>query len=135
MHNDYLRATVVTHVLLGFLYLTMYFGLGFVFDDHVAALLAATATWSVPVFLSAQTSYPIRLPYRRGFLTGSSFGAVMMAFQVGYLIVGARSHVFVPIAVMVLMLPVFAINGLLERILFTAEERLEINSLRIYRVP
>ena len=137
MQNEYTGTLVVTYVLLGFFYFTMYLGLGFVFDDHVAGLLAATATWSLPVFLSAQTIYPIRFPYRRRFFNGSSFGAVMMIFQIPYLVVGARPHVFVPIVVVVLMLPVLAITALLERILFTDEERQEIKSHhpQIYRVP
>jgi hypothetical protein len=105
-----------------------------VFEDHVAALLAAIAAWSLAVFLA---TYPLRLPYRRGFCGGSSFGAVMIAFQAGYLIVGAKPHVLVPIAVIVLMLPALAVTALLERILFTDEERQEIKSqtTQVYRVP
>jgi hypothetical protein len=106
--------------------LAMSYALEFVFDDHVAGLLAATATWSIPVFLS--TPDHISLPYRRGFFAGSSFGLVMMTFNIGYLIVGAKPHVFIPIAIVVLTLPMLAISALLERILFTDEERLEIKS-------
>jgi hypothetical protein len=134
MKNEYSRAIVVTGVLLGLFYFTMYFGLGFVFEGHVAALLAAIAAWSLAVFLA---TYPLRLPYRRGFCGGSNIGAVMMAFAIGHLIVGAKPHVLVPIAIMVLMLPVLAIGTLLERILFTDEERQEIKSqtTQVYRVP
>jgi hypothetical protein len=101
--------------------LAMSYALEFAFDDHVAGLLAATATWSIPVFPS--TLDHISLPYRRGFFGGSGFGLVMMDFNIAYLIVGAKPHVFIPIAAVVLMLPVFAINALLYRILFTDEER------------
>lgn len=135
MKSEYLRASVVTCVLLGLFMFTMSLGLEFIFDDHVAGFLAAAATWSLPVFLSVQSH--VRLPYRRGFFAGSSFGLVMMVFNIGYLIVGAKPHVFVPIAVMVLMLPAVAVNVLLERILFTAEERLEIEShhSRRHQIP
>ena len=135
MKNEYFRAVVVTNVLLGLFMLTMSFSLEFVFDDHVAGLLAATATWSIPILLGAQNH--VRLPYRRGFFIGSAFGLVMMVMNIGYLVVGAKSHLFIPIAVVVLMLPAVAINVLLERILFTAEERLEIEShnSRRYQIP
>ena len=126
MKNDYVRVSTITFVLLGLFMLTMSFGLEFIFDDHVAGFLAGTATWSLAIILSAQRH--VRLQYRRGFFAGSSFGLIMMVFNIAYLLVGARPHVFVPVAVVVLMLPAIAINVLLERILFTAEERLEIES-------
>jgi hypothetical protein len=135
MKSEYLRASVVTFVLLGIFMFTMSLGLEFVFDDHVAGLLAATATWCLPVLLSAQCR--VRLLYRRGFFAGSSFGLVMMVFNIAYLIVGTKPHVFIPVAVIALMLPAVAINLLLERILFTAEERLEIESQnsRRHQIP
>jgi hypothetical protein len=127
MSNGYFRAALLTNVLLALFYLTMKFGLGFGFDGNVAGVLAAAATWSLPVLLGTQTTYPIGLPYRHGLLGGSSFALVMMIFSIALLIVGAKSHVWVPIVVVVLMLPAIAINVLLERIFLTAEERLEIN--------
>jgi hypothetical protein len=126
MKNEYYRAIVVTMAPLGFFMLAMSWALEFAFDDHVAGLLAASATCSLPIFLSSQDH--ISLPYRRAFFGGSCFGLFMIVLNVAYLIVGAKSHLFVPIAVVVLILPELAIIALLERILFTDEERLEIQS-------
>jgi hypothetical protein len=126
MKNEYYGALVVTNLLLCVFMFAMSLALEFVLDDHVAGLLAASATWSLPIFLSSLGH--IRLTYRRGFFASSSFGLVMIVFNTGYLIVGAKSHLLMPIAVVVLMLPAIAINALVQRILFTDEERLEIKS-------
>jgi hypothetical protein len=90
MKDDYRRASIITNVMLGLLYFTMRFGLGFVFDDNVAGLLAATATWSLPIILSAQQR--IRLRYRHVFWNGSCFGAVMMAITIAFAIPDGNSH-------------------------------------------
>ena len=126
MQNNSLRTSIVTNVLLACLMLAMSWALGFVFDDHVAGLLAAIATWSVPIFLSSQEQ--ISLPYRRAFFGGSGFGLVMIIFSIAPFLVGARSHLLTPIAVAVLILPMIAINALLERIVFSDAERQEIKS-------
>jgi hypothetical protein len=129
MRDDYLRATVITNVLLGLLYFAMRFGFGFVFVDNIAGLLAAIATWSLPVILSGQQR--IRLRYRHVFWNGSCFGAVVMAITIAFVIPGGNSHGAKNVlAYVILTLPAIAINLLLERILFTAEERLEINKTR-----
>jgi hypothetical protein len=134
MKHEYFRTSAITIVLLGFFCFAMSLSLEFIFDEHIAGLLAAIATWSLPVFLS---TLPIHLKYRRGFLSGSSIGAVMTVIQTASLVVGAKSHVFIPIAAVILMLPAITITVLLERILFTAEERLEIKSRysRRYQMP
>jgi hypothetical protein len=121
-----MKNLIVTNLLLCVFMVAMSLALEFVFDEHVAGLLAASATWSLPIFLSSLDH--ISLAHRRRFFGGSSFALVMIIFNIAYLIVGAKPHVFVPIAVVVLMLPAIAINVLLERILFTDEERLEIKS-------
>jgi hypothetical protein len=125
MKNEYSRKVFVTTALFGVFWLTMNFGLGLVFDGHFARLLAAAATWSVAVFLLA---LPIRgLPYRRGFWGGSNFAGVMMAFAIASVIAAANSHGAYAVAAIILTLPVAAMNVLLDRMLFTDEERLEIN--------
>jgi hypothetical protein len=101
------------------------------FSEHVAGLLAASATWSIPVFLASQDH--ISLTYRRTFLQLSSFGLVMIVFNIAYLIGEAKPHLLFLIAVAVLTLPMLAIHALLERIVFTDEERQEIKSLRSQR--
>jgi hypothetical protein len=137
MRNEYSRALIVIMTVVGLFDLAMSFGLGLFLDDNVAGLLAATACWSVPVLLLAQTTHPLRLPYRHGLLAASGFAATMMAFNLAPLIVGAKPHVFIPIVVTVLMLPSVAISALLQRMLFTAEERLEMRShySRRYQMP
>jgi hypothetical protein len=134
MKDEYARAIVGTTVLLGFFYFAMSFGLGFVFDDNVAGLLAAAATWFLPVLLGAQA---IRLPYRYGIWSASFFGGLTMALTIASVIGGPNSHGVNILAFVILMLPATAVHGLLERILFTAEERLEIKSRhsRRYQIP
>ena len=126
MKNKYYRAIVVTMVPLCFFMLTMSWALEFVFDGHVAGLLAGIATWSLSIILS--TYDHVSLPYRRAFIGCSSFGFLMIVFNIAPLLVGATSHLLAPIVVAVMILPMIAINALLERILFTDEERLEIKS-------
>jgi len=127
MKNEHpFRTSLVINALLFAFMLAMSWALEFVFDDHVAGLLAASATWSVPIFLSSQDQ--ISLPYRRAFFGGSGFGLVMIIFNIAPLLVGARSHLLTPISVAVLILPMIAINALLERIVFTDAERQEIKS-------
>jgi hypothetical protein len=131
MKNEYSRAIVIIMVPLGFFMLAMSWALGFFFSEHVAGLLAASATWSIPVFLASQDH--ISLTYRRTFLQLSSFGLVMIVFNIAYLIGEAKPHLLFLIAVAVLTLPMLAIHALLERIVFTDEERQEIKSLRSQR--
>jgi hypothetical protein len=134
MKDEYTRALVVTFVLLGVFFFAMTFAFGFIFDNNVAGLLAAATTWSLPVLLSAQAT---RLPYRYGFWSSASFGGLTMAITIASVIGGPSRHGFNIPAFMILMLPATAIHVLLERMLFTAEERLEIKSRhsRRYQIP
>jgi hypothetical protein len=121
-----LTLSIVTSTLLCVFMLAMSWGLGLVFDEHVAGLLAASTTWSLAIILSLQDH--ISLPRRRTFLGGSGFGLVMIVFNVAPLLVGTKSHLLIPIAVAVLIPPMLAIHALLERIVFTDGERREIKS-------
>jgi hypothetical protein len=58
---------------------------------------------------------------------------VIIVFTIGPLLIESKSHLFVPIAVAALILPMIAINALLERIVFTDAERLEIRARRSER--
>ena len=121
-----LTVSIAINMLLAAFLIAMSWALEFVFDEHVAGLLAASATWSVPIFLSSQDQISLR--YRSAFFGGSGFILFIIIVNVANLIVGAKSHLFVPIVVAVLMLPMIAINALLERIVFTDEERLLMKS-------
>jgi len=60
------------------------------------------------------------------------FCLATLVFNVAPLLVGTKP-LLTPIAVAILVLPMMAINALLERIVFTGAERLEIRSRRSER--
>jgi hypothetical protein len=124
MKNDYFRVLLTINVLLALFMIAVGLGLEFLLDEHIAWLLAAIATLSISVFASTLT--PVRLSYRYAFLGASGFSLVMMVFHIAPLIVGAKPHVYIPVVILVLMLPCFAINALLQRILLSDEDRHEL---------
>ena len=126
-----LRITLVTNVLLASFMLAMLWALGLIFDSHVAGLLTASMTWSIPIYLSSLDQISLR--YRRAFYDSSGFVLIMIVLNIAPLLVEAKSHLFVPIALAALIFPLIAINALMERIVFTDAERLEIRARKSER--
>ena len=123
MKSEFRKSYFILSAVYVGLYLFMLYGLAFLFDENVAGLLAAAATWSLAVLGSVWGS---QLSWRYGFYQVSSLPVLMAVFHFAPLVVGAKPHVLVPIVVVVLMLPMLAITTLLERIVFSEEERRQI---------
>jgi hypothetical protein len=128
MKSEFRKSYLILSAVCIGLYLSMLYGLAFLFDENVAGLLAAAATWSLAVLGSVWGS---QLSWRYGFYRVSSLPVLMAVFHLAPLVVGAKPHVLVPIVVVVLVLPMLAITTLLERIVFSEEERRQITEERL----